>query len=78
MNNIIDNNKKNMEGIRTVINNLHKDMIDKFNDLNNKNKTKIYEDGKYIGEIKNDLKEGKGIFYFNNDNRYEGDFKNIK
>ena len=78
MNNIIDNNKKNMEGIRTVINNLHKDMIDKFNDLNNKNKTKIYEDGKYIGEIKNDLKEGKGKFYFKNDNRYEGDFKNIK
>ena len=37
----------------------------------------------YIGEMKNNLKDGKGIFYFNKDDKferkkYEGDFKNDK
>ena len=37
--------------------------------------------GKYIGEIKNKLKEGKGILYYNKDNKnkrlkYDGEFKN--
>ena len=38
---------------------------------------------KYIGEMKNGLKTGKGILYYNKDDekkrkRYEGDFKNDK
>ena len=48
-------------------------------------KTKIYENGnKYIGEFINDLKNGKGILYYNKKNkkskkeRYEGDFKDDK
>ena len=37
----------------------------------------------YVGETKNNLKEGKGLIYFKNDNeeirhRYEGEFKNDK
>ena len=40
----------------------------------------FYDDNgeKYIGEMKNGLKEGKGRMYFNNGSRYEGDFKNDK
>jgi len=33
---------------------------------------------KYIGDWKNDLKDGKGIDYYSNDEKYEGDFKNNK
>ena len=39
------------------------------NNINNNNyinKTIIYKNGKYIGETKNGLKEGKGIYYWNN------------
>ena len=39
-------------------------------------KEKTYEYGKYIGEFKNDLREGKGIIYYNDGDRYEGEFKN--
>ena len=51
------------------------------NNLNNNNiinKTKIYNYGKYIGEFKNDLRDGKGIVYYNSGSRYEGDWKNNK
>ena len=42
-----------------------------------------YNDGdRYEGNQKNDLFEGKGIYYYNNGkwkgDRYEGDFKNDK
>lgn len=37
----------------------------------------IYANGsKYEGDWKNDIREGKGIFYFSNGDTYEGDFKN--
>ena len=39
---------------------------------------KIYDNGRYEGEIKNGILEGKGIYYLNNGDRYEGDFKNNK
>jgi hypothetical protein len=32
------------------------------------------EGGKYIGEYDNNIKEGKGIFYWTNGRVYEGDF----
>ena len=31
-----------------------------------------YENGKYIGNVHNGLKEGKGIYYFNDGDIYEG------
>ena len=36
----------------------------------------VFDYGIYEGETKNDLKEGKGILFYNNGNRYEGEFKN--
>ena len=42
------------------------------------NKIKTYDNYKYIGNLKNDKKEGKGISYYNNGNKYEGEFKNDK
>ena len=39
--------------------------------------TKIFDDGsQYIGDLKDDMPDGKGIYYYPNDERYEGDFKN--
>jgi len=32
---------------------------------------KKYDDGEYIGEFKNGLREGKGTFYYNEKNKYE-------
>ena len=34
------------------------------------------ENGKYIGNVKNDKREGKGIMNYNNGDRYKGDWKN--
>ena len=44
-----------------IINNVGGDYI---------NQTKIYNNGKYIGQTINNLREGKGIFYFSNGDRY--------
>ena len=44
----------------------------------NIHKTKQYSAGKYIGEFKNGMRDGKGIFYYNDGARYEGDYKNDK
>ena len=75
--------KTNNEYIIKELNNL----------INNDNISEIYdysfnnfynENGeKYVGEMKNGLKEGKGILYYDKDNeykrkKYEGDFKNDK
>ena len=37
-----------------------------------------YANGRYIGNVHCGLREGKGIIYFNNGDRYEGDWKNDK
>ena len=48
------------------------------NYINNTKNTKIYKNGdKYIGEFKNNLRDGKGILYYNkknshNKDKYEG------
>ena len=39
-------------------------------------KTKIYELGKYVGELKNDKRHGKGIMYYKNGDIYEGEYYN--
>ena len=44
----------------------------------NINQEKIYNNGLYYGTLKNGLREGKGIMYFNTDDRYEGEWKNDK
>ena len=68
----IINNDKN-------INNKIKNIINIYNKMNNNFiKTKIYEYGKYIGELKNNKREGKGIMYYNDGDRYEGGWKNDK
>ena len=75
--------KKNSEKLIQNLNNM----------INNDNISEIYkfaldnfynENGeKYIGEIKNGLKDGKGILYYNKDDekkrkKYEGEYKNGK
>ena len=36
------------------------------------NKEIKYNHGRYVGQVLNGLRQGKGIYYFNNGNRYEG------
>ena len=41
-----------------------------YDNINYVYKTKIYENGdKYIGEFKNNKRDGKGIIYYNKDNK---------
>ena len=78
---ICDSKKNNENNLLNPYNNKNANI-----NINDINKTKyshelkiLYEEnGRYEGEIKNDKKEGKGIFYWNNGNRYEGDFRNDK
>ena len=77
-NNIINENKKNLEIIRNDISNLYNQMIKRFDDLKNDNQKEIkLNDGLYIGQVVNGIAEGKGICYFNN-GQYEGEWKNNK
>jgi len=73
LNNIINENNMNNK-----LNNI----LDIYYKIVRIKKTKIYDNGnKYIGEFLNDLKNGKGILYYNKKdkiNRYEGDFKDDK
>ena len=75
MNNIISENKKNLELLRNDIKQMLNQMNKKFDNLNVNNtinnKELKYEDGSYIGPVVNGLPEGKGIYYLNNGSRYE-------
>ena len=63
MNFIINDNKKNTELIIKHINNLQNQMNINFKELKNNNKQEIkYNNGKYIGQVVNGIREGKGIF----------------
>ena len=81
MNYIINENKKNTQLIInhiSLLKNQMNQMNKKFDELkfNQINKQEIkYVNGKYIGQVVNGLAEGKGIFYFNSGNRYEGDWR---
>ena len=79
LNNIKNNNEVIIKYINNIINNNEIFDIYKFP------KDKLYNDkeGIYIGEMKNNMKDGKGIFYFNKDDiynrkKYECDYKNDK
>ena len=89
MNNSINENKKNTELIRNDISKLYEQINKWFNELkinniiNNKeikynfnNQNKTIKRIKYIGQVLNGVPEGKGIMYWNNGDRYEGDWKN--
>ena len=54
--------------INNIINENKKNLIIKSN--------KIFNFGKYIGEMKNEKREGKGICYYNDGGRFEGTWKN--
>ena len=62
-----------------------KDILLKINDDEKKNSGDFcvnsvrelnYENGRYIGNVNNGLREGKGIMNYNDGDRYEGDWKN--
>ena len=67
---------KNLDNIKNQINSMNS----KFEKLikNRNYGTKYYGDAKYVGELKNGIREGKGVLYLNDGNRYEGEFKNDK
>ena len=98
-NDIINNynmNKRNYYKLLNIYNlkNNNEILIKNLNNIiKNDNISELYEYSfdnfynefgeKYIGELINDLKDGKGILYYNKDDneerkKYEGDFKNDK
>ena len=90
MNNMINENKNNTDIIRNDISKLYEQMNKQFNELkinnnilNNQeikynfdNRNNTNKRVKYIGQVLNGVPEGKGIMYWNNGDRYEGDWKN--
>ena len=76
INNIIKENQENNESIVKKISSL-KEQINQ-ETLNNNNKEKKYVAGRYVGQILNGNREGKGIFYYNNGDIYEGNYNNNK
>jgi len=70
------NNYKNLVN---KINNLIEFSNILFNKTSDYNETVTYENGdKYVGEIKNGLRNGKGTMYYINQDKYEGEWKNNK
>ena len=63
MNYIINENKKNVELIRNDISTLYNKLNKRFDELNINNNIKEikYDNGRYVGQFVNGLKEGKGI-----------------
>ena len=86
MNFIINENKKNTELIInhiSLLQNQMKQMNKKFDVLKFNNNQIIikeikYKNGLYVGQVVNGLPEGKGIYYYNNGDKYEGDWRNDK
>jgi len=86
MNFIINENKKNHESIInqfTILQNKFDQLNQKMNinNINNQKELKGINDGhnwRYVGQVVNGLREGKGICYWDVGDRYEGDFRNDK
>ena len=77
--NLKNNNEMIIKDLNNIINN------DNISEIYNYSFNNFYNENgeKYIGEIKNGLKDGKGILYYNkndknNRKKYEGNFKNDK
>ena len=74
-----NNNEKMINDLKKIIN------TDKITDIFEYSYNNFYNENgeKYIGDIKNNLKEGKGIIYYDKDDnrkrlKYEGEFKQDK
>ena len=92
MNFVINENRKNYELIRNDIAKLFQQMNKNFYQINkNFNELKVnnnininnqeikYNDGcRYVGQVLNGIREGKGILYYPNGDIYEGEWKNDK
>ena len=85
MNIIINDNKKNTQLIINHITSLENQINKHFAQLNINNNNQLnnqiinYNNGDiYVGQIINGLREGKGIFYYNDGDRLEGDWRNDK
>ena len=77
----LKNNKDNINKLNEYQYNMNNKLFNLNNVIYNNNdhySTKIYEFGKYIGEIKNDKRDGEGVTYYNNGDRLEGIWKNDK
>ena len=80
INKVIIENQKNIELIRKDIKELNNNVIENFNKLKSNNKDDNLKDSelKYEGSLKDNMKEGKGILYFDDGGRYKGEFKKNK
>ena len=80
LNAIINENNNYVELIKSNIYDFGKKYDESTDILNNNIKKEEikYKDGKYIGQILNGLREGKGIYYYKSGDRYEGYFRNGK
>ena len=86
MNFIINENRKTRELIMnqfTILQNKCDQLSQnvKINNINNQQKLKWIKNGfnwRYVGQVVNGLKEGKGVCYWDVGDRYEGDFRNDK
>ena len=84
MNFIINENKKTWELIMnqfTLLKNQISQLSQNFkiNNINNQQELKGIKNGekwRYVGQVVNGLREGKGICYWEDGDRYEGDYKN--
>ena len=84
MNYIINENKKNLELMKNEINKIYQkyDKLKGNNPIANNNreyKELIGNDGsRYKGQVLNGVPDWKGICYYNDGERYEGDWRNNK
>ena len=81
MNNAIKENKKNNEKIIEIIQSMNKKLETLTNKCNIKIGVKNYPEGKYEGELVNNMREGKGkLYYIDNEKHkgkiYTGEWKN--
>jgi len=72
MNNAIEENKKNNEKIIEKIQSMNKKLEALTNKSNIKIGVKNYPEGKYEGELVNNMREGKGKLYYINNEKYMG------
>ena len=80
MNFIINENKKNHESIMnqfTLLQNQISQLSQKLNvnNINNQQELKG-KNWRYVGQVVNGLREGKGIYYYHNGDRMMGDYYN--
>ena len=82
MNFAINENKKNYQSIMQQFSLMQQQLSQINQNMKNmnintiNNQELIFPDGKYIGQVVNGLAEGKGIFYYHNGDRYEGEWRN--